>query len=145
MRIFQRQLIDERIAVARAAGKFIRESLGDGIMTKLQGMPYAFRSSMPRISNAASRWSCAGYQAECTISGFSMACRRRGVALFIGRWFCLSLVGWHSVKRSLTHTLPPSQYDPKATLAHFRCAAIMEIATRACLSLGFAQPRHSSS
>lgn len=45
-RIFQRQLIDESIAVARAAGKLIRESLGDEIMTKLQGMPYAFRSSM---------------------------------------------------------------------------------------------------
>ena len=45
-RIFQRQLIDESIAVARAAGKSVRESLGDEIMTKLQGMPYAFRSSM---------------------------------------------------------------------------------------------------
>lgn len=45
-RIFQRQLIDESIAVARAAGKLIRDGLGDEIMTKLQGMPYAFRSSM---------------------------------------------------------------------------------------------------
>ena len=45
-RIFQRQLIDESIAVARAAGMLTRESLGDEIMTKLGGMPYAFRSSM---------------------------------------------------------------------------------------------------
>jgi 2-dehydropantoate 2-reductase len=45
-RIFQRQLIDESIAVARAAGKLARENLGDEIMTKLEGMPYAFRSSM---------------------------------------------------------------------------------------------------
>lgn len=45
-RIFQRQLVDESIAVARAAGKLARESLGDEIITKLQGMPYAFRSSM---------------------------------------------------------------------------------------------------
>lgn len=45
-RIFQRQLIDESIAVARSAGKLIRASLGDEIMTKLESMPYAFRSSM---------------------------------------------------------------------------------------------------
>ena len=45
-RVFQRQLIDESIAVARAAGKLARENLGDEIMTKLEGMPYAFRSSM---------------------------------------------------------------------------------------------------
>ncbi len=45
-RILQRQLVDESIAVARAASKAVRESLGDEIMTKLEGMPYAFRSSM---------------------------------------------------------------------------------------------------
>ena len=45
-RMFQRQLVDESIAVTRAAGKQVRESLGDEIMTKLEGMPYAFRSSM---------------------------------------------------------------------------------------------------
>ena len=45
-RILQRQLIDECVAVARAAGKLTRDNLGDEIMTKLEGMPYAFRSSM---------------------------------------------------------------------------------------------------
>jgi len=45
-RLFQRQLIDESIAVARDAGKSTRENLGDEIMTKLGGMPFAFRSSM---------------------------------------------------------------------------------------------------
>lgn len=45
-RIFRRQLVDESIAVARAAGKVKRVGIGDEIMTKLQGMPYAFRSSI---------------------------------------------------------------------------------------------------
>jgi len=45
-RILQRQLIDEAVAVGRAAGKVTRNDLADEIMTKLSGMPYAFRSSM---------------------------------------------------------------------------------------------------
>ena len=45
-RALQRQLIDEAIAVGRAAGKVIRTDLADEIMVKLEGMPYAFRSSM---------------------------------------------------------------------------------------------------
>lgn len=45
-RVLQRQLIDEAVAVGRAAGKAIRTELADEIMAKLAGMPYAFRSSM---------------------------------------------------------------------------------------------------
>ena len=42
----QRQLIDEGVAVGRAAGKVARNELADEIMGKLAGMPYSFRSSM---------------------------------------------------------------------------------------------------
>ncbi len=42
----QRQLIDEGMAVGRAAGKLARNDLGDEIMGKLAAMPYSFRSSM---------------------------------------------------------------------------------------------------
>ena len=42
----QRQLIDEGVAVGRAAGKLARHDLVDDIMGKLAAMPYAFRSSM---------------------------------------------------------------------------------------------------
>ena len=45
-RVFQRQLIDEAVAVGRAAGKVTRNDLADEIMAKLSAMPYAFRSSM---------------------------------------------------------------------------------------------------
>jgi len=45
-RAFQRQLIDEAIAVAQARGVALRSGLADEIMTKLAGMPAAFRSSM---------------------------------------------------------------------------------------------------
>lgn len=45
-RALQRQLIEEAIAVGRAAGKVTRTELADEIMTKLEAMPYAFRSSM---------------------------------------------------------------------------------------------------
>jgi 2-dehydropantoate 2-reductase len=45
-RALQRQLIDEGVAVGRAAGKVARNDLGDEIMGKLAAMPYAFRSSM---------------------------------------------------------------------------------------------------
>ena len=56
-RLFQRQLIDESIAVARAAGKSTRENLGDEIMTKLGGMPFAFRSSMSEdLERGKPRW-----------------------------------------------------------------------------------------
>jgi 2-dehydropantoate 2-reductase len=42
----QRQLIDEGVAVGRAAGKVARNDLSDDIMGKLAAMPYSFRSSM---------------------------------------------------------------------------------------------------
>ena len=45
-RAIQRQLIDESLAVARAAGQPLREGLAEEIMAKLAAMPYAFRSSM---------------------------------------------------------------------------------------------------
>lgn len=45
-RVLQRQLIDEAVAVGRAAGKVTRTDLADEIMTKLAAMPYSFRSSM---------------------------------------------------------------------------------------------------
>jgi len=45
-RILQRQLVDEAVAVGRAAGQVTRTDLADEIMAKLAAMPYAFRSSM---------------------------------------------------------------------------------------------------
>ena len=45
-RLLQRQLVDEAVAVGRAAGQVTRTDLADEIMAKLAGMPYAFRSSM---------------------------------------------------------------------------------------------------
>jgi 2-dehydropantoate 2-reductase len=45
-RLLQRQLVDEAVAVARAAGQAVRPELADEIMGKLQLMPPAFRSSM---------------------------------------------------------------------------------------------------
>ncbi len=45
-RILQRQLVDEGIAVGRAAGTVTQTDLGDQIMGTLGTMPYAFRSSM---------------------------------------------------------------------------------------------------
>lgn len=45
-RILQRQLVDEAIAVGRAAGKVLRTDLADDVMGKLAAMPYSFRSSM---------------------------------------------------------------------------------------------------
>ena len=45
-RQLQRQLVDEAIAVARAAGIAVRDDLADEIMTKLAAMPGTFRSSM---------------------------------------------------------------------------------------------------
>ena len=45
-REFQRQLVDESVALGRAAGKVTRPELADEIMTKLAAMPAAFRSSM---------------------------------------------------------------------------------------------------
>jgi 2-dehydropantoate 2-reductase len=45
-RLLQRQLIDEAVAVARAAGQPVRDSLADEVMAKLAGMPKGFRSSM---------------------------------------------------------------------------------------------------
>ncbi len=43
---FQRQLVDESVALGHAAGKVTRPDLADEIMTKLAAMPTAFRSSM---------------------------------------------------------------------------------------------------
>ena len=43
---FQRQLIDEAIAVARAKGVDVRAGLADQVMGKLAAMPASFRSSM---------------------------------------------------------------------------------------------------
>jgi len=45
-RMLQRQLVDEAVAVGRAAGQVTRTDLADEIMAKLASMPYAFRSSM---------------------------------------------------------------------------------------------------
>lgn len=45
-RMLQRQLVDEAVAVGRAAGQVSRTDLADEIMVKLAAMPYAFRSSM---------------------------------------------------------------------------------------------------
>lgn len=45
-RAFQQQLIEEVIAVARAAGKPMREGLVSEVMNRLAAMPPAFRSSM---------------------------------------------------------------------------------------------------
>ena len=43
---FQRQLVDESVALGRAAGQVVRTELAEEIMTKLAAMPGAFRSSM---------------------------------------------------------------------------------------------------
>jgi len=43
---FQRQLVDEAIAVGIARGVALRTGLADDIMSKLAGMPASFRSSM---------------------------------------------------------------------------------------------------
>jgi len=43
---FQRQLVDEAIAVGIAHGVALRTGLADDIMSKLAGMPASFRSSM---------------------------------------------------------------------------------------------------
>jgi 2-dehydropantoate 2-reductase len=45
-RIFQRQLVDEAMAVSRAVGQVSRTDLADEIMAKLAATPYSFRSSM---------------------------------------------------------------------------------------------------
>ena len=45
-RVLQRQLIDECVAVGRAAGQAIRDTLADEVMAKLASMPPSFRSSM---------------------------------------------------------------------------------------------------
>jgi len=45
-RIFQRQLIDEGVAVGRAAGQALRADLADDVMNRLAAMPGSFRSSM---------------------------------------------------------------------------------------------------
>jgi 2-dehydropantoate 2-reductase len=45
-RQFQRQLIDECVAVARASGQSLRPALADEVMDKLSRMPGSFRSSM---------------------------------------------------------------------------------------------------
>jgi 2-dehydropantoate 2-reductase len=45
-RAFQRQLIDECVAVARASGQAVRPGLADEVMDKLAKLPAAFRSSM---------------------------------------------------------------------------------------------------
>ena len=45
-RAFQRQLVDEAIAVAQAHGVAMRAGLADEVMGKLAAMPVAFRSSM---------------------------------------------------------------------------------------------------
>jgi len=42
----QRQLVDEGVAVGRAAAQVVRTDLADEVMAKLAGMPFAFRSSM---------------------------------------------------------------------------------------------------
>ncbi len=45
-RTLQRQLVDEAVAVAAAAGQPMRDGLADEIMAKLAAMPPQFRSSM---------------------------------------------------------------------------------------------------
>ncbi|MDP3820935.1 MAG: 2-dehydropantoate 2-reductase [Burkholderiales bacterium] len=45
-RALQRQLVDEAIAVAQAAGQPMRGDLGDEVMAKLAAMPPSFRASM---------------------------------------------------------------------------------------------------
>lgn len=45
-RLLQRQLVDEVIAVGRAAGVAVRAELADEIMGRLAAMPASFRSSM---------------------------------------------------------------------------------------------------
>ncbi|MDR3454955.1 MAG: 2-dehydropantoate 2-reductase [Rhodoferax sp.] len=45
-RIFLRQLVDEGVAVGRAAGQPLRDDLADEVMSKLAAMPASFRSSM---------------------------------------------------------------------------------------------------
>jgi 2-dehydropantoate 2-reductase len=45
-RAFQRQLVDEAVAVGRAAGVPLRPELADEVMTRLSAMPASFRSSM---------------------------------------------------------------------------------------------------
>ncbi len=45
-RAFQRQLVDEAVAVANAEGIATRVGLADEVMTRLAGMPASFRSSM---------------------------------------------------------------------------------------------------
>ena len=45
-RIFQRQLIDEGVAVGRAAGQALRADLADDVMSRLTALPGSFRSSM---------------------------------------------------------------------------------------------------
>jgi 2-dehydropantoate 2-reductase len=45
-RQFQRQLIDECVAVGRASGQSLRPALADEVMEKLSKMPGSFRSSM---------------------------------------------------------------------------------------------------
>jgi 2-dehydropantoate 2-reductase len=45
-RAFQRQLVDEAVAVAQASGIAMRAGLGDEVMGKLAAMPAGFRSSM---------------------------------------------------------------------------------------------------
>jgi 2-dehydropantoate 2-reductase len=45
-RLLQRQLIDEAVAVARATGQSVRDTLAGEIMAKLEAMPKGFRSSM---------------------------------------------------------------------------------------------------
>ena len=42
----QRQLVDEAISVAQAAGQPMRDDLGDEVMAKLAAMPPSFRASM---------------------------------------------------------------------------------------------------
>lgn len=44
--LLQRQLVDEAVAVARATGQAVRDTLADEIMAKLEAMPKGFRSSM---------------------------------------------------------------------------------------------------
>ncbi|MGH8822189.1 MAG: ketopantoate reductase family protein [Rhodoferax sp.] len=45
-RFFQRQLIDEVVAVGHAVGQALRADLADEVMSKLAAMPASFRSSM---------------------------------------------------------------------------------------------------
>ena len=45
-RVLQRQLVDEAISVAQAAGQPMRNDLGDEVMAELGGMPPSFRASM---------------------------------------------------------------------------------------------------